>query len=404
MTLFSNFVKTFLIRSLKKLLFPGILASWLLIPVSRYHGLFFFFAKKQKYIIIGLSKCAFGSTYLNQNIKRFKPSTQEIGKIMSAKFTAVDAAGFLNVSLQAIHKHLKTKKLAFEKNQNRVYFSHLTSKSVFNLSFDPKIVAFQIVKGGTGKTSLAHAISVRANLYGARVLCIDLDQQANLTQALLVNSEELPVMVDILKDGINLESCIVNITQGLDLLPSRIENAILDNVIMLNRLPLDRVYKDRFIELKKQYDLIVIDCPPALGQSVAGVALSSDMIIAPVTPEEFSLSGLKISTEEIANIERTYKTRIMLKLVLNKFDTRTSLSHEVLSTLIKHPVFGEKLFKTYIRASQDFPNSITNGQSIFDAIRPTSAKEDVDLLTREILEISKSKTQEVSLGNLGKIT
>jgi chromosome partitioning protein len=321
---------------------------------------------------------------------------------MSAKITAVDAASFLNVSLQAIHKHLKTKNLSFEKNQNRVFFGHNTAKSLFDLTFDPKIVAFQIVKGGTGKTSLAHALAVRANLYGANVLCIDLDQQANLTQACQVNAEELPVMIDVIKEGIPLEDCIVNVSEGLDLIPSRIENAILDNMIMLNRLPLDRVYRDRFDELKKKYDLIIVDCPPALGQSVAAVALSADMIIAPVTPEEFSLSGLKISTEEIANIERTYKLRIPLRLVLNKFDTRTFLSHEVLSTLIKHPVFGERLFKTYIRASQDFPNSIANRQSIFEVVKATSAKEDVDLLTREILDIKKDETNNISLGNLLK--
>lgn len=134
----------------------------------------------------------------------------------------------------------------------------------------------------------------------------------------------------------------------------------------------------------KKYDLIIVDYPPALGQSVAAIALAEDLIVAPVTPEEFSLSWLKISTEKIANIERTYKLKIPLRLVLNKFDTRTFLSHEVLITLIKHPIFGERLFKTYILASQDFPNSITNKQSIVDFIKFTSAKEDVDLLAREV--------------------
>jgi chromosome partitioning protein len=313
---------------------------------------------------------------------------------LSAKFTAVDASSFLGITLQGVHKNLKTKNLPFQKNQNRVYFGHETSKKLFNIDFKPQIIAFQIVKGGTGKTSVAHALSVRANLYGARVLCIDLDQQANLTQALQVNAEELPVMIDVIKDGVPLEECIINLSEGLDLIPSRIENAILDNMIMLNRLPLDRVYRDRLLELKKQYDLIIIDCPPALGQSVAAVALSADVIIAPVTPEEFSLSGLKISTEEVANIEKSYKVKIPLKLVLNKFDTRTSLSHDVLSTLIKHPVFSQKMFKTYIRASQDFPNSVAHKQSIFDIIKPTSAKEDIDLLTQEILEIKKESTHQ----------
>lgn len=320
---------------------------------------------------------------------------------MTSKFTAIDAANFLGISVQAIHKQLKTKNLIFEKTQNRVYFGHVTAKNIFNLNFTPKILAFQIVKGGTGKTSLAHAIAIRSNLYGAKILCIDLDQQANLTQALQVNAEEQPVMVDILKDGIKLTDAIVKVSEGLDLIPSRIENAILDNVIMLSRFPLDRVYRDRFQELREEYDLIIIDCPPALGQSVAAVTLCSDMIIAPVTPEEFSLSGLKISVQEILNIEQNFGIIIPFRLILNKFDTRTSLSHEVLSTLIKHPIYNEKLFKTYIRTSQDFPNAIASGASIFDNLKTSSAKEDIDLLTQEILGIQKKQLIEVSLGNLG---
>lgn len=322
---------------------------------------------------------------------------------MRAKFTAVDAAMFLDVSIQFIHKQLKQKNLYFQKNQNRVNFGHATSRSLFNLKFIPKIIAFQIVKGGTGKTSLAAAVAIRANLYGARILCIDLDQQGNLTQTLQVNAEELPVMVDVLEGGINLKDTIVNVSEGLDLIPSRIENAIIDNVIMLKRYPLDRVYKDQFIELKKNYDLIIVDCPPALGQSVAAVALAADTIIAPVTPEEFSLSGLKISFQEVSNLEKNYGTNIPFKLLLNKFDSRTSLSHEILSTLIRHPIYGDKLFKAYVRASQEFPNSISNNETIFDNMKASTAKEDIDLLTREILEINNNNSaNEISLGKLGE--
>ncbi|MBL0942301.1 MAG: ParA family protein [Alphaproteobacteria bacterium] len=316
--------------------------------------------------------------------------------------TASEAARFLSVSLQAVHKQLKVKSLEFHKSQNRVYFGHDTSRKLFGYKFKKQIIAFQIVKGGTGKTSLAHAVAVRANLYGAKVLCIDLDQQGNLTQAFGVDAEELPIMIDVLQDNINLDKTIVSIGPGIDLIPSRIENAVLDNIIILKRHAIDQVYKKKFDEYKKKYDLIIIDCPPALGQSVAAVALTADIIIAPVTPEEFSLSGLKITSHELQNLEENFSTKIPLKLVLNKFDTRTSLSHEVLSTLIKHPIYGDKLYKSYIRASQEFPNTIANGTSIFDSLKITSAKEDIDLLTREILQINKTLDEqtEISLGRL----
>lgn len=321
---------------------------------------------------------------------------------MQAKITAAEAANFLGVTVQNIHKHLKNKELKFKKSQNRVYFGHDTARKLFRPRFNKKTIAFQIVKGGTGKTSLTHAVAIRANLYGARVLCVDLDKQANLSQAFYVNSENLPVMVDVLEGNAKFEDIIVKLGEGLDIIPSRIENAVLDNVIMLKRLALDKVYKKNLDELKSKYDLILIDCPPALGQSVAAVALAADVIIAPVTPEEFSLSGLKITSQEIQNIEKNFSTKIPLKLVLNKFDTRTSLSHEVLSTLIRHPIYGDKIYRSYVRTSQEFPNSVSNGSSIFDSLKPSTAKEDIDLFTREILQLKKPAGSEieVSLGNL----
>lgn len=325
---------------------------------------------------------------------------------MNPKMLAINAADFLRISVQSIHKQLKTKQLQFTKSQNRVYFGYNTARNLFNLSIPTKIIAVQIVKGGTGKTSLVHSMAVRANLYGLKVLCIDLDQQGNLTQSFCVNPEKTPVMVDIVNENIPIKNSIIQIIDGLDLLPSRIENAVLDNTLMLKRVPLDRVYKEKIESLieDEQYNLVLIDCPPSLGQSVAAASLASSYVIAPVTPEKFSLSGLKITNQEIENIEKAYHANIPLKILLNKFDSRTTLSHETLSLLIKHPVFGQKLFKTYIRNSQEFPNVTAQGISIFDSMKNTSAKEDIDLLTKEILGIeTRNESPEIPLGSLEQL-
>jgi chromosome partitioning protein len=324
---------------------------------------------------------------------------------MNPKMLIADAANLLGFTVQGIHKKLKSAGLPFEKSQNKIFFKHEAARKLFNFRFAPKIIAIEIVKGGTGKSTLTHSIAVRANLYGARVLCIDLDQQGNLSQAFQINPEKIPVLIDVINENIDIDEAIIPVTDGLDVLPSRIENAAIDNTLMLKRIPMDRVYRDRLEPLRERYDLILIDCPPALGQSVAAATLAADFVISPVTPEKFSLSGLKVTAQEIAEMEKTYKKIIPIRIVLNKFDTRTTLSHETLSSLIKHPTYSLAMFKSYIRISQEFPNVIAQGISIYDPTRNSSAKEDIDLLIREILGISEIKPDKnmFSLGSLEKI-
>lgn len=298
-----------------------------------------------------------------------------------------DAADALNVSLQFLHINIKRKNLLHQKSKNRVYFSHATSKKLLNLKFKPQIICFQIVKGGTGKTSLCLGLGVRACLYGAKTLLIDLDQQGNLTKACRISAHDTPVMIELINQDLPIEDGIVNVCEGLDLLPSRIENALLDSSLMLKRLPLDRVYRDLILPLKNRYDLILIDCPPALGSSVTAATLTSNCVISPVTPSEFSLEGLLITATEINNIEKAFKTEIPLRPILNEYDPRTSLSHDTMRFLITDARFSKTLIRSAIRRSQEFENVLAKGASIFDSLTSNSAKEDVDLFTREILQI-----------------
>lgn len=310
--------------------------------------------------------------------------------------TATDASKFLGISKMSIYRKLKDLNLVSSKIGNNVCFGNESAKKVFNFNFEKKIIALQIVKGGTGKTSLTHSIAIRMALFGARVLCIDLDQQGNLTQALNVNAIDKPIMADLLSGNdtnLTFKDLIVKVSPGIDLIPSRIDNATLDNIIMLKRFNLAKVYKDHIDSCKNNYDLIIIDCPPALGQSVTAVALSCDTVIAPVTPEEFSLSGLTLTYQEINDIRRTFDKKIGFRVLLNKFDVRTSLSHEVIQTLMKHEIFSELMYKIYIRNSQEFPNAIARGDSIFDVLKGTSAKEDIDLLLSEMFQCIPAKME-----------
>ena len=327
---------------------------------------------------------------------------------MNPKITAADAAVFLNQTVQNVHRLIKTKQLDWKKSSNRVYFGHESARKLFGLSFPKltKVIAIQIVKGGPGKTSITKNLSIRAALYGARVLAIDLDQQGNLTNDLIGNAENSPIMIDLITDpDLLTKDAIIPVFPGLDLIPSRLENSALDNTLTMEHHPLDRVFRERIDPLRENYDLILIDCPPALSASVAAAALASDLVICPVAPEKYCLDGLKMSHGELLNLEKKFKRQIPFRIVMNKFDNRTLLSSEILEMLHRNPIYGPKLYRTFIRSSHEFSNSTAKKESLFDALRVTPAQEDIDALCREILELNsqRPKAQEkdsVPLGNL----
>jgi chromosome partitioning protein len=320
---------------------------------------------------------------------------------MEPKMTVSEAAAFLNLSTQAIHKRIKSKNLSIIRKQNRFFFGHETSRPLFNIPFNQKkkVYVFQNIKGGVGKTEISFCFAIRANLYGARVLCIDLDLQGNLTKGCFkVNAKDKPIMIDVIKDGMDIKKTIITMLPGLDLIPSNLDNGILDNSLMLGKFPLHTVYKERFNLLRENYDLIIVDCPPALTASVTAAALAADEIIAPVTPDEHSISGLNLLLNEMKDIENKYGTTIPIKILFNKYDSRNNLSHEKLDFLSSTEGYKTQLYSRYIKIAQDFPNAIDSGQSIFDVFKHTAAKEDIDLLTKEILGLNNYHQQQVIEG------
>ncbi len=306
--------------------------------------------------------------------------------------TAGDAALCLGTNQDGIVLTCQERGLSYSKAHQQIYFGHETARDLFSFSFKPKVIVFQIVKGGTGKTSLVYEFAIRASLYGARVLCVDMDQQGNLTQAFNQDAEHLPVMIDILADHHPFQESIVSVAPGIDLLPSRFENSMLDEVLRLKKLPLQSVYREPLQTLKRLYDVIVVDCPPSLGQSVTACALAADLLVAPVTLETFALSGLDMVYQSVQELKSTFGLSLRFNVVVNKLNPRINqVKRNPLFLHLKNSKYEDKLLKSYIRLSHDLSKAISNQESIFDSVRKTFAKEDIDRLTQELLGISSKK-------------
>lgn len=307
---------------------------------------------------------------------------------LSPKMLVAEVALLLNTSVQNIHKKIKDKKLPIKKSQNRVYFGHAAAKEIFDFNIEPKVFSFQLVKGGVGKTAISFNFAVRSALIGAKVAIIELDQQSNLTRTFGVDHSETPVMIDIVKERLNIEDHLVNVSEGIDILPSRVDNALLDNVLMLEKHPLDKVFRRPIQHLKKKYDVIIIDCPPSISAAVSAAALASDVIVMPVNPTDYAVAGLELTHKELKDLFEQYELQSELKILFNKYDGRTSMSFNIMEELIKHPEYGPLLIQSYIRSSQGIENYISEGKSVFDTVKQTNEREDFSIVSQILLGIS----------------
>lgn len=318
---------------------------------------------------------------------------------MHPKMLAIEAADILGVSVQAIHKQLKSKKLAYNKLRNRVYFEYETAIKMFAPYKQPcKVVVFVLVKGGVGKSTLCRETAIRATLMGKKVLVIEIDHQGNLTKSFGINANDYPVLIDLLDDSlIKITNSTVNVLPGLDILPSRYDNSVLDNFIMLKQVPLQKVLKSKVDPLRSAYDLILIDCPPSLGQSISAAVLTSDIVVLPTTPCDFSDSGIDITVNEINRMCNDHDMpKIPMKIILNQFDNREKDSRDTYSDLIKHHQYGEMMFSGYIRKCKEIEKYRRRKSTVFDSTASTAGREDIDTFTRELLEMHNLKSNHIA--------
>ncbi len=304
------------------------------------------------------------------------------------KMAATYVAELLGISLQAVHKQLKNQDVHCPKIGNKSYITNSIAKKLFNFKFEKKKIVFQIVKGGTGKTTAIHNISCAASLYGANILVIDLDPQGNLTDAFSVDAEETPVLIDIVEKQAKIKDAIINVSEGIDLIPSRIENVTLDSKLAMSRIPLHTLLNHILSSVEKNYDFIFIDCPPMMGHAVTAASLYADIILVPLNPDKFSAKGLKILKNEIKNINNQYETNIKYRVFLNKYSGNTILSDKAIQTTIASETELGNALTTAIRQTQEIPNATDMDMNMFSTLKKSTARDDFDILTRELLNIN----------------
>lgn len=295
--------------------------------------------------------------------------------------TLGDLAAFLKVPPHEL------KQIAEEVLQEKIKSPWLLPEKVRRIvlsqgySYPQKVVSVQMLKGGVAKTTSVLNMGLRAAMYGAKVLFVDLDQQANLSFALGVEDESLPVWVDVVEKRKNVEECVRFIEPHVDLIPSSLNNSVLDRVLMNSNRNWAQAVKVPLEKIKHRYDLILIDTAPALSATNTAVTIASDEVILPVNPDKFAFLGLQKNLSELEDIKLDFELEFKKKILFTKFDGRENTSHELLQKCIES--YEDSLMKGYIRTSSEVKNSVRSGKGLFAGKSPVKA--DYDFVTREML-------------------
>ncbi|MEO5884163.1 MAG: AAA family ATPase, partial [Candidatus Limnocylindrales bacterium] len=156
------------------------------------------------------------------------------------------------------------------------------------------VIAIANQKGGVGKTTTAINLAGALAEEGLRILCVDMDPQANLTAGLGINLNTVErSMADVLADGRSTLAEVILPTEsaGIDVAPAHIDLASTEGELF-TALGREQILREAFEGAIDAYDYVLIDCPPNLGLLTVNGLVAANGVIIPVQTQYCAMKGL----------------------------------------------------------------------------------------------------------------
>lgn len=227
-----------------------------------------------------------------------------------------------------------------------------------------KIIAIANQKGGVGKTTTTVNLAAALGVLEKKVLLVDADPQANATSGLGLESDKVEKSTyQVLEHSIPAREAITHTNSpNVDLIPAHIDLVAIE-IELVDKKNREYMLKTALLEIKDDYDFILIDCAPSLGLITLNALTAADSLIIPIQCEYYALEGLGKLLTTIKSIQNLHNPELDIEgMLLTMFDARLRLSNQVVSEVKKH--FHNMVFKTIIQRNTRLGEAPSHGESI----------------------------------------
>jgi chromosome partitioning protein len=243
------------------------------------------------------------------------------------------------------------------------------------------VVAISNHKGGVGKTTTTVNLGAGLAKLGKKILLVDLDPQANLSQCYGITKPEVTVY-EALKSEEDLKPAKVN--ENLYVAPSSLDLAGAE-MELNSEAGREYLLKEIITPIKDDYDYIFVDCPPSLGLLTLNAFTCADEVIIPIQAHFLAIKGLTKIIEVINKIKRRINKNLEISgVVITLYDKRKILHRDIEETIKTY--FKEKVYNTKIRQNIALAEAPTQGIDIFRYAISSPGADDYWDLAQEFLE------------------
>ncbi len=227
-----------------------------------------------------------------------------------------------------------------------------------------RVIALINQKGGVGKTTTAVNLAASLAATRRRVLLIDIDPQGNATMGSGVEKNDLEVSIyEALVGRAEFAQALCRgLDAGYDLLPANSDLTAAEVELLGMSM---KEYRLRYLlaHVRKDYDYVLIDCPPALNMLTVNAMAAAGSVIIPVQCEYYALEGLAALLSTVQQVRQTINEALRIEgLLRTMYDGRNSLSRDVSTQLQEH--FGEQMFRTLIPRNVRLAEAPSHGMPV----------------------------------------